>query len=171
MTLGYKFDEDCDQSAPGSMRRAIAPVFVLAGLVIAATTAIAARAAIVSMAPATAAIYAGVGLPVNLSGLSIAGVHVTVTQQTDGPGDLLITGEIENLRDAQTSVPHLRLALRGEDGRELYVWTARAPKLSLHARERAPFRARLAAPPDGVRDILVKFAAPGDKGLFTEAPS
>ena len=108
----------------------------------------------------------------NLRGLSIADVRVTVTQQTEGPGELLITGEIENLRDAKTSVPDLRLALRGEDGRELYVWTAQAPKISLDARERVPFRARLAAPPAGVRDVLVKFAAPGDKGgLFTESPS
>jgi hypothetical protein len=148
------------------------PAFVLVGLVIAATTAIAARASIVSVAPATAALYAGVGLPVNLRGLSIAKVHVTVAQQTEGPGELLITGEIENLRDTNTSVPGLHLALRGEDGREIYVWTAKAPKISLNARERVPFRALLAAPPAGVRDVLVKFDAPGDKGgRFTESPS
>ena len=108
---------------------AMAPAFVRCGLVIAATTAIAARAAIVSIAPATAAVYAGVGLPVNLRGLSFADVHATVSQQADGPGDLLVTGEIENLRDTRSRVPNLRLALRGEDGRELYVWTARAPKI------------------------------------------
>ena len=54
-------------------------------------------------------------------------------------------------------------------GGEIYVWTAKAPKISLNARERVPFRARLAAPPAGVRDVLVKFDAPGDKGgQFTE---
>jgi hypothetical protein len=150
----------------------MAPAFVLVGLVVMGTTAIAARATIVSVAPATAALYAGVGLPVNLRGLSIAKVHVTVAQQTEGPGELLITGEIENLRDTNTSVPDLRLALRGEDGREIYVWTAKGPKISLNPRERVPFRARLVAPPAGVRDVLVKFSAPGDKGgLFTESPS
>jgi hypothetical protein len=113
-----------------------------------------------------------VGLPVNLRGLSIAKLHVTVAQQTEGPGELLITGEIGNLRDGRTSVPDLRLALRGEDGREIYVRTAKAPKISLNARERVPFRARLAAPPAGVRDVLVKFDEPGDKGgQFTESPS
>ena len=65
----------------------------------------------------------------------------------------------------------LRLALRGADGRELYVWTTRGPKNSLGAHERIPFRARLAAPPNGVREVLVKFAAPGNKGAFTETPS
>ena len=102
MTLDHKLGSDCDQSSPRLRWPAhgvMIPAFVLVGLVIAATTAIAARATIVSVAPATAAVYAGVGLPVNLRGLSIAKVHVTVAQQTVGPGELLITGEIENLRD------------------------------------------------------------------------
>ncbi len=175
MTLDHNFGSDCDQSFTPRHRRApgiMLPAFVIVALVIAATTAIAARAAIVSIAPETAALYAGVGLPVNLSGLSIAKVHVTFAQQTEGPGELLVTGEIENLRDASTSVPDLRLALRGEDGREIYVWTVKRPKFSLNALERVPFRARLAAPPASVRDVLVKFVAPGDKeGLFTESPS
>jgi len=135
------------------------------------TTVIAARAAIVSIAPATAAIYAGVGIPVNLRDLSVGDVRVTTTQQQDGSGELLVTGEIANLRDRETAAPNLRLALRNEDGGELYVWTARAPKSQLGAHERVTFRARLAAPPPGVRDVLVKFVAPGDKGSFTESPS
>ena len=175
MPLDHKFGSDCDQNFRRSRWRphgVMAPAFVLVGLVIMATTAIAARARIVSVAPATAALYSGVGLPVNLRGLSIAKLHVTVARQTEGPGELLITGELENLRDAKTSVPDLHLALRGGDGREIYVWTAKGPKISLNGRERVPFRARLAAPPAGVREVLVKFTAPGDKGgLFTESPS
>jgi hypothetical protein len=175
MTLDHKFGSDCDQSSPPLrwwVVGAMAPAFVLVGLVIMGKTVIAARATIVSVAPATAAFYAGVGLPVNLRGLSIAKVHVTVAQQMEGPGELLITGEIDNLRDTNTVVPDLHLALRGEDGREIYVWTTKGPKVSLGARERVPFRARLAAPPAGVRDVLVKFSAPGDKGgQFTESPS
>jgi hypothetical protein len=171
MALDYQFGSNCDQGSPRRWRAggAIAPVFVLVGLVIAATTAIAARAAIVSIAPATAALYATVGVPVNLRDLSIAGVRAMVTQQTEGQEELLVTGEITNLRDKEMSAPSLRLALRGEDGRELYVWTARGPKPRLDARERVAFRARLAAPPAGVRDVLVKFVTPGDKGLFTES--
>ena len=175
MPLDHKFGPDCDQNFRRLRWRAhgvIAPAFLLVGSVIMGTTAIAARATIVSVAPATAALYADVGLPVNLRGLSIGRLRVTVARQTEGPGELLITGEIENLRDGKTSVPDLHLALRGEDGREIYVWTAKGPKVSLNARERVPFRARLAAPPAGVRDVLVKFSAPGDKGgQFTESPS
>jgi hypothetical protein len=174
MTLDQKFGSNCDQ---GFLRRrwpggsAISPALVLVGLVIMGTTAIAARAAIVSIAPATAAIYARVGIPVNLRELSVGDVRVTTNQQPDSSGELLVTGEITNLLDRETAAPNLRLALRNEDGRELYVWTARAPKSRLGAHERVTFRARLAAPPAGVRDVLVKFAAPGDKGSFTEFPS
>jgi hypothetical protein len=174
MTLDQMFRSNCDLGFPrcrwwgGS---GISPALVLIGLVVMATTAIAARAAIVSMAPATAAIYAGVGIPVNLRDLSVGDVRVAMMRQADSSGELLVTGEIANLRDRETATPNLRLALRDENGRELYVWTARPPKTRLGAHERVPFRARLAAPPAGVRDVLVKFVAPGDKGAFTETPS
>jgi hypothetical protein len=180
MIVDHKFASNFDRGSDeaiwaASPRRwraggAAGPALVLVGLVIMGATAIAARAAIVAIAPPTAAVYAFAGMPVNLSGLSIADVRVTATQQPDSPGELLVTGEIANLRDRETPAPYLRLALRAEDGRELYVWTARGPKPRLGAHERVPFRARLAAPPAGVREVLVKFAAPGDKGSFTESP-
>jgi hypothetical protein len=135
---------------------------------IAATAAIAARNAIVSFAPATAAAYAEVGMPVNLRGLEIEGVRATAEHQSEEGPELLVTGEIVNLRDSETPAPDLRLALRGEDGRELYAWTARGPKSRLSPHERVAFRSRLAGPSPGVRDVLVKFAAPGDKASFTE---
>ncbi len=174
MTVNHKFGPNCDRSSSWRLWRpggALASAFVLTGLVIAATAAFAARTAIVSIAPATAAVYASLGMPVNLRGLMIADVRATVTDQADGQGELLVTGEIANLRDGETEAPNLRLALRGEDGRELYVWTARPPKTRLGTRERVSFRARLAAPPAGVRQVLVKFAEPGNKGAFTETPS
>ena len=108
MILDQKFGSNCDQGFPRRLWRgdsAISPALVLVGLVIMGTTAIAARVAVVSIAPATAAIYAGVGMPVNLRDLSIADVRATTTQQPDGPGDLLVTGEIANLRDRETPAP------------------------------------------------------------------
>jgi hypothetical protein len=176
MTLDSKFGANPNQSSyeiggPSRFGGAMAAALVLVGLTIVATAVIAARAAIVSFAPATAALYADAGLPVNLRGLEIAGVRATVAHESASQGELLVTGEITNLRDRETLVPRLRLALRGQDGRELYAWTARGPKARLGARERVAFRARLAAPPAGVREVLVKFAAPGNKGTFTESPS
>jgi len=166
-----QFSHELDRPSQWSWRLggAMAAGVVLVGLVIVATTVIAARAAIVSIAPATATLYAGAGLPVNLRGLKIADVRATVTRESQG--ELVVTGEIVNLRDRETLAPKLRLILRGQDGRELYAWVARGPKARLAARERVPFRARLAAPPAGVGAVLVKFAEPGNKGTFTESPS
>jgi hypothetical protein len=146
----------------------VASALAFAAFMAAATAAIAARNAIVSFAPGTAAVYANLGMPVNLRGLKIDGVRATAEQQTEEGPELLVTGEIVNLRDSETPVPDLRLALRAENGRELYVWTARGPKNRLGPHERVAFRSRLAAPSPGVRDVLVKFAAPGDKASFTE---
>jgi hypothetical protein len=180
MTLDSKFGANPNQFSHESGRPsrpiwrvggAMAAGLALVGLAVVATTVIAARAAIVSIAPATAAIYAGAGLPVNLRGLKIAEVRATVIHESESQGELVVTGEIANLRDRETVAPNLRLALRGQDGRELYAWTARGPKSRLGAHERVAFRARLAAPPAGVREVLVKFAEPGNKGAFTETPS
>jgi hypothetical protein len=108
------------------------------------------------------------GTPVNLRGLSIDSVRATISAPGDDLRELLVTGEIVNLRQVETPVPSLRLTLFGEGRRELYLWTAREPKSALGPQERVAFRARLAGPPAGVRDVLVKFAAPGDKASFTE---
>ena len=159
-------------AAPSARKKALsaatASALAFAAFMIAATATIASRNAIVSFAPATAAVYGGLGMPVNLRGLKIDGVRATTDQQSEESPELLVTGEIVNLRDSATPVPDLRLALRAENGRELYVWTARGPKSRLGPHERVAFRSRLAAPSPGVCDVLVKFAAPGDKASFTE---
>jgi hypothetical protein len=159
---------DSDPSSPGTIGGGASPALVFLAFMIAATAAIAGRAAIVRVAPATAAVYASLGMPVNLRGLSIEGIHATFAATIEDRGELLVTGEIVNLRQAEAPVPKLRLALLGESGRELYVWMAAEPKSRLGPHERVAFRARLAAPPAGARDVLVKFAAPGDKASFTE---
>ena len=166
-SFGANRDRGGMEAPGGASRRrsravgATAPPLDVAALTVASTMAIGARAALVSIAPATARVYALAGMPVNLRGLTIAGIHAASRQDPQGHGELVVTGEIANLRAKETPVPVLR---------ELYIWTARGPKASLSARERVPFRARLAAPPAGVRDVLVKFVAPGNKGSFSEIP-
>jgi hypothetical protein len=168
MILHRQSGSNRDLSSPETTGRGAAPAFVILGLLLAATTTIAARAAIVRAAPATAAAFASLGMPVNLRGLAIDGVRATIAGPAEDGRELIVTGEIVNLRQVETPAPNLRLTLRGEDERELYVWTAREPKSRLGPHERLAFRARLAAPPAGVRDVLVNLAAPGDKASFTE---
>ena len=112
--------------------------------------------------PAAGGLYAAIGLPVNPVGLAIADVSARLGAGGD-KSLLVVEGALVNLRGEGTAAPNLRIALRAADGRELYVWTTRPPKDRLAAGERVPFAARLAAPPPGVVDALVKFLAPGDK--------
>ncbi len=143
------------------VRRLAAPVACAAALA-GAMAAVAARAEIVAAMPATGGLYAAIGLPVNPRGLAIADVSARLGAGGD-KSLLAVEGALVNLRDKETAAPNLRIALRAADGRELYVWTTRPPKDRLAAGERAHFIARLAAPPPGVVDALVKFVAPGDK--------
>ena len=163
----HKSGSDRARDASRAVGVSVAPALLFLAALIAASTTIAARATIVRAAPTTAAAYALLGMPVNLRGLSIDNVHATIAGASD-ERELLVAGEIVNLRQAETSTPNLRVTLRGDDGREIYLWTAPGPRPRLGPHERVAFRARLAAPPSGVRDVLVKFAAPGDKASFTE---
>jgi predicted Zn finger-like uncharacterized protein len=142
----------------GKLAAPLAAAAALAG----AMSAIGAREAVVAAAPFTAGAYAAIGLPVNLRGLGIEDVRAR-REDAGARRSLVVEGELANLRGVETAAPALRIALRAADGHELYVWTTRAPKDRLAARERAHFVARLDAPPEGVADALVKFVAPGDK--------
>ncbi|MGA2792017.1 MAG: hypothetical protein ABSE69_00570, partial [Roseiarcus sp.] len=156
------------RSAPGALFRfrrnrkgasaALAAIAIIAG----AMAVAAERAAIVKAVPNTARLFAAVGLPVNLRGLALDNVRTNIFDLGDRRV-LVIEGAIVNLRDLATEAPNIRIALRGADKRELYVWTAPAPKSRLGPDEQVAFRTRLAAPPDGVSDVLVKFASVGDK--------
>jgi predicted Zn finger-like uncharacterized protein len=174
-TLAGSLAADHDAAAPrpgiarirksagfGAGARRIAASLAFAMVLGGAMGAVAARETIVRALPATADLYRAIGLPVNLTGLSIVEVSAHLGQGADKTL-LAVEGSLVNLRQRETAAPDLRIALRGADGRELYVWTTRPPKDRLAAGERAPFVARLAAPPPGVVDALVKFVAPGDK--------
>jgi predicted Zn finger-like uncharacterized protein len=143
------------------LRRLAAPLACAAALA-GGIVAVAARAEIAAFAPAAGGLYAAFGLPVNSVGLAIADVSARLGAGGD-KSLLAVEGAVVNLRGKETAAPDLRIALRAADGRELYVWTTRPPTDRLAAGERVPFVARLAAPPAGVVDALVKFVAPRDK--------
>jgi len=124
--------------------------------------AVGARETIVKAVPSAARIYAALGLPVNLRGLALDNVRTNIFDSGDRKV-LIVEGAIVNLRDSSRETPNMRIALRGLNKQELYVWTAPAPKARLGPNEEVAFRTRLAAPPDGVSDVLVRFAASGDK--------
>lgn len=126
------------------------------------------RAQIVRLIPATAPLYAAIGLDVNLRQMDIAGVLSKLTEE-DGREILVVEGEIRNLADTPRAAPRMRLAVLDANGNEIYAWTAAPPKSRLLSGEKASFRARLAAPPPEGREVRVRFAANPDKAGFGKA--
>ncbi len=114
------------------------------------------RADIVRLLPQTASLFAAIGLPVNLRGLSFANVTSAKETQEDVTV-LVVEGTIANTTPAPVEVPRMRLAVRNEGGGEIYTWTALPDRAVLAAGETLPFRSRLASPPADGRDVVVRF--------------
>ena len=118
------------------------------------------RQSIVRFAPGTAGAYARIGLPVNLRGLELR--HVTTTLIGDKDQKLLaVEGEIANLAKETANLPMLSLSVRNARGQEIYAWTTQPPRASVAGAQTVPFRARLASPPEGAQDVVVRFAPMG----------
>jgi hypothetical protein len=148
-----------------------APVFTtILAIMIGASGLIALRERIVRVAPASAAAYRALGMPVNLLGLELRDVHSRVVM--DGNRRVLVTeGEIVNIRRDQNRVPPIALAVRGGNGLDRYAWTAPTPKSRLEAGEKIAFRARLASPPEDGAEVLVRFAKLDAAALEAKSPS
>ena len=160
--------ESCEDAVPRRRFGRSAAPFAALLLIASAMTAVAERRPIVKAAPIAARIYAAMGLPVNLREMALENVGANLGA-VDERKVLMVEGLLVNLRDEAAPAPNLRIAVRDANARELYVWTVRAPKSRLGANEETPFRARLATPPEGAKDVLVKFASAGDKAPLGEA--
>ena len=114
------------------------------------------RADVVRVAPQTASLYAAIGLPVNLRGLSFADVS-TATETHDGVQVLVVEGTVASASPRLVEVPRLRFSVRNAAGQEVYAWTALPTRNILAPGETLAFRSRLASPPPDARDVLVRF--------------
>jgi predicted Zn finger-like uncharacterized protein len=119
------------------------------------------RERIVQFLPQVAKIYAAVGLQVNLRGIEIKGVSSRVIDD-NGVSVLVVDGDLFNITGRKLDVPRLRFAVRGQDGQEIYVWSAQADRSSLQPGEVLNFRRRLAAPPQEGKDVSVRFVTRAD---------
>ncbi len=138
-----------------AFRRPGVPMIILIMLATLAAL-IAWRGAVVRLLPQTATLYAGVGLPVNLRGLTFENLK-TVHEFQDGVTVLVVTGNIANATRNAVEVPRLRFALRNGMGQEIYAWTALPARSPLGPGETLAFRTRLASPPSDGRDVAVRF--------------
>ena len=114
------------------------------------------RERVVRLAPRSAAVFAKVGLPVNLDRLDFGIVRATI--QSEGPRRaLVVETEISNPHGESRVVPPLRLSVRDDQGNLLYTWTTNAGVKMIPGGTRIPVRARLASPPAG-SDVAIEFA-------------
>lgn len=115
----------------------------------------------VRVLPQTASFYAALGLPVNLRGLSFDDV-ATRMEARDGVPILVVQGNVINDTGAIIEVPRLKFIVRNAARQELYSWTAVPSQPRLSAYQAEAFTARLASPPPGSHDVLVRFLNPRD---------
>jgi hypothetical protein len=151
-----------EAAAPVARWRRATPYLAVAAAIVGAMAAIGAREKIVRFAPLTARGFAAIGLPVNLRGLAFNDLHTSVVD-ADGRQVLTIEGALVNLRGKKIEVPEMRIAVRDADAREIYVWTTRPPKAALDPHEETSFRLRLASPPPGAHEVMVRFASIAEK--------
>lgn len=119
------------------------------------------RIEVVRLFPQTAALYAKLGLDINVRGLAFREVDATERIE-DGVPVLLVTGAIDNITTRPVDVPRLRISIRTNAGREIYVWTVVPRRAQLPPGESLPFAAQLAAPPAEARNVSVRFLAHHD---------
>jgi predicted Zn finger-like uncharacterized protein len=130
--------------------------FALGGLLALHGALIGWRAEVVKLAPQTARLYAAIGLPVNLRGLTFANV-TTAIQMQDGVPVLVVEGAIASASSRPIEVPRLRLSIRNGKGQEIYAWTELPERSVLAPREILAFRSRLASPPPDTGEVVVRF--------------
>ena len=119
------------------------------------------RTDIVRKLPQTASFYALAGFPVNLRGLAFHGI-TTSTARDDGTPILVVEGNIINDTRKVVHVPQIRFVVRDAAAQEIYSWTASAARTSLPPGQAVAFRTRLASPPPGAHDVVLRFISRRD---------
>jgi len=114
------------------------------------------RTAIVRAVPQANAVYALIGLEVNLRGLAFRDVRVE-RQPAGARAIYRIEGVIENVTRQTVLIPPLRLALRDMTGQELYIWNDVVGATMLGPNAVLPFETTLEAGPVEATDISVRF--------------
>ncbi len=111
--------------------------------------------------PQSASLYSALGLEVNVRGIAFD--DVTYHRGTeDGSPVLTVTGQLVNISSRELPVPQIRIALTDKDKRELFAWTYVPNIMTLKPGQVAPFRTRLASPPDGARHLELRFVKAGE---------
>lgn len=129
---------------------------LILGLLIVDAMLIGWRTDVVRLLPQMASFYGAIGMPVNLRGLSLDDL-ATATEMHEGVPILVVRGKIVNVTGAIAEVPRLKLIVRDAARREIYSWTVAPSVARLLPYRSTEFSSRLASPPTGSKDVMVRF--------------
>ena len=113
---------------------------------------------VVRLLPATAPVYAALGIPVNVRGLEFAGVAYEWQIDPRGRPAISIKGEVRNISREARSVPSVVVSFLDQDGLELFDWATPMRLSALQPGASAPFSTLVPAPPESVRKVEIRFA-------------
>lgn len=126
------------------------------------------REAAVAAIPDLAGLYAAIGLPVNLRGLTIEGV-VAERSAPGAPARLTVRGAIRNPTDAERAVPPLVASVRDGADAPLLTRGFDAPSRSLPANASAAFTLTIDEAPRQAVDVVVRFLRPAETSPSAKA--
>jgi predicted Zn finger-like uncharacterized protein len=148
---------------------------LVVGVSLAAVVAVALGGAVVfrqwvsELVPASAPVFAAIGLPVNTLGLVIEGVKQKPTFQGGRPV-LSVTGAIRNVRKASIEAPPIRISLVDKAGKPLAGLLAQPLNAKVPPGATRYFAVTLADPPAGAQALDIAFEIP-TKGQAAHAPA
>ena len=163
-------------AAHGAVWAGLASVFV--GLLAAAWLF---RVEMVELWPRSAAAYAAVGMPVNVTGLEFEAVGARALPDT--PDKVMVSGALRNIRDREIVAPAIRVALLDDHGAEIAHAVVRTDGAPVLPGQLSGFAVILADPGGKATGVGVDFVldappapvpvqrAPARKQVPTESPA
>ena len=156
-TIERERDQVSREGAGSSFARVRRYGAIAASLIILLGGLLVFRDTVVRFAPGSARLFALAGFEVNLRGLEFRDI-VYAREFEDGIPVLAVRGEIVNVTEEPVLLPQIRFSLRDSGAQEVYYWTGSVDPDLLAPADVVPFESRLASPPPGAQEILVRFA-------------
>jgi hypothetical protein len=120
------------------------------------------RQRVIAILPASAAIYATLGLPAGDAASGLQVLNLKMRKETEnGLPALVIDGEVKNVSASPRTVPKLIVTLRDLGEHDLQNVTVPAPVDHLLPGESAPFHTSITQPADATSGVFVTFAGDG----------
>lgn len=155
-----KLQADMPLPAPAPRRHAGATAAAVACALFLAVF-VSGREAAVAAVPDLAGLYALVGLPVNLQGLTLTGIKAERTA-TKGETRLVVRGYIVNVSREAKAVPPLRVSFRTITDLPGGQTTFEPPTGIVAVGEAAPFQLELQDTPENAAEVVVRFQTAPD---------